>query len=62
MLERLIYNILVPVVDSEVGQYAFGKAISTIEGMPCYGLAEDVIHGKVSSSKYCVVASRGIGT
>ncbi|CAD7085026.1 unnamed protein product [Hermetia illucens] len=60
MLERVIYNRLLPVVESQGGlsdrQYGFRKARSTIDAIKLVtDLAEDAIHGKGSTSKYCVV-------
>ncbi|CAD7081162.1 unnamed protein product [Hermetia illucens] len=62
MLERVIYNRLLPVVESQGGlshrQYGFRKARSTIDAIKLVtGLAEDAIHGKGSTSKYCVVVT-----
>ncbi|CAD7080141.1 unnamed protein product [Hermetia illucens] len=62
MLERVIYNRLLPVVESQGGlsdrQYRFRKARSTIDAIKLVtGLAEDAIHGKGSTSKYCVVVT-----
>ncbi|CAD7080109.1 unnamed protein product [Hermetia illucens] len=62
VLERVIYNRLLPVVESQGGlsdrQYRFRKARSTIDAIKLVtGLAEDAIHRKGSSSKYCVVVT-----
>ena len=62
MLERVIYNRLLPVVESQGGlsdrQYGFRKARSTIDAIKMVtGLAENAIHGRGSTSKYCIVVT-----
>ncbi|CAD7081762.1 unnamed protein product [Hermetia illucens] len=62
MLERVIYNRLLPVVESQGGlsdrQYGFRKTRSTIDAIKLVtGLAENAIHGKGDTSKYCVVVT-----
>ena len=62
MLERAIYNRLLPVVESQGGlsdrQYGFRKARSTIDAIKMVtGLAENAIHGRGCTIKYCVVVT-----
>ncbi|CAD7085180.1 unnamed protein product [Hermetia illucens] len=62
MLKRVIYNRLLPVAERQDGlsdqQYGFRKARSTIDAIKLVtGLAEDAMHGKGSTSKYCVVVT-----
>lgn len=62
MLERVIYNRLLPVIASQKGisdrQYVLRKARLIINAIKLVtGLAGDAIHGKDSSSKYSMVVN-----